>query len=146
MHGLRDKEPQEIPILPYSGTVRSLSRPKNRNTFEQVSLRSSNRLRKQRWLFERLIRTAGKRLWILTQTQICSRCARKERKFVERSAPLSMARHASPSETSIRRNIDTPLTLPHLFCAVCPLRSLACKEIFFMYIAYVNNWAPSALP
>lgn len=29
VHGLRDKEPQEIPILPYTGAVRSLSRPKN---------------------------------------------------------------------------------------------------------------------
>ena len=132
VHGLRDKEPQEIPILPYSGTVRSLSRPKIETRSgkcpQRASVPSCLSLKSKKTRLA--IRKMERGLWILIET----RCARKERNSsastTTKRAFIDGQTREIPSKTSIRRNIDTPLTLPHPFCAVWPLRSLVYTEIF----------------
>ncbi|TGZ54417.1 hypothetical protein DBV15_04142 [Temnothorax longispinosus] len=100
VHGLRDKEPQEIPIPPYSPAQRELIFTPN-----ILALISFTKTGKS--IFLEMVKYPPPSTGVdVTSVRQCASCRDCERAFM---GPLTR----EPTKTSIHRNVDTPMAFPH---------------------------------
>lgn len=112
VHGLRDKEPQEIPILPYSGTVRSLSRPKIDTSARSASLGCLAKPAISTFEFARPDESVNRdRAFRVARekNEIRRRWSSGEARFYQRPDTRALR------TTSIRRNIEIPSSIASSF-------------------------------